>query len=397
MENHLGEDFSDVRVHTDERAAETAEMVGAQAYTIGRDIVLGKGQYAPATGPGNRLLAHELAHVVQQKHAATTEQLPIASPTDQAEREADVFADSVARRVSAVKPSMQLATQTLQRQTISGGGATTGTGSGIDLIFIIRAEDDQFTAKVTKYVQTVLKGQTYEEVDNLEEIVDKLAALQATSGQPGQQVRRIRIVAHGSTTGDVKMTPKGDTKRRWVTPKEVAAFASQPRVRSVAKSVMAPGAQVEFWGCNIGNVPEAGQAWSGVFGSEFRATTETFRTRSAEYFRPAGKDESGQEISGQRGRWVRITNSSEVDKHGTRLQNHFKAWLLGNYKQLVANGDIAPIKDEKEQVTYMRDLFDRSGGDIKHILVERKADKKEIRPGDKKTWMTLWQTFTVSP
>ncbi|MDQ0466550.1 hypothetical protein QO010_004345 [Caulobacter ginsengisoli] len=66
MADRFGEDFSDVRIHTDAQAARSAEAVEARAYTVGRDIVFGAGQYDPAGGAGRRLLAHELAHVVQQ-------------------------------------------------------------------------------------------------------------------------------------------------------------------------------------------------------------------------------------------------------------------------------------------------------------------------------------------
>lgn len=59
-------DFSRVRVHTDAKAAESARAVNALAYTVGRDVVFGAGRYAPATREGQRLLAHELTHVVQQ-------------------------------------------------------------------------------------------------------------------------------------------------------------------------------------------------------------------------------------------------------------------------------------------------------------------------------------------
>lgn len=61
-----GYDFSRVRIHTDERAAQSAKAIGAHAYTLGEDIVFGSGQFAPATDIGRRLLAHELTHVVQQ-------------------------------------------------------------------------------------------------------------------------------------------------------------------------------------------------------------------------------------------------------------------------------------------------------------------------------------------
>ena len=59
-------DFSDVRVHDDPAAARAAQAVGALAFTVGRHVVFGAGQYAPATRTGRALLAHELTHVVQQ-------------------------------------------------------------------------------------------------------------------------------------------------------------------------------------------------------------------------------------------------------------------------------------------------------------------------------------------
>jgi hypothetical protein len=66
MEKRFGHDFSSVRVHTDLKAAESASAVHALAYTVGRNIVFGTGKYAPKTNVGQRLMAHELTHVVQQ-------------------------------------------------------------------------------------------------------------------------------------------------------------------------------------------------------------------------------------------------------------------------------------------------------------------------------------------
>lgn len=66
MQGRLGHDFSDVRVHTGARATEAARAQNALAYTVGKDIVFGAGQYAPTSHAGQRLLAHELTHVVQQ-------------------------------------------------------------------------------------------------------------------------------------------------------------------------------------------------------------------------------------------------------------------------------------------------------------------------------------------
>ncbi len=66
FEPRFGTDFSHVRVHTDSRAAESARAVNALAFTVGRDMVFGAGQYAPQTSEGRHLLAHELTHTVQQ-------------------------------------------------------------------------------------------------------------------------------------------------------------------------------------------------------------------------------------------------------------------------------------------------------------------------------------------
>ncbi|MCI0337072.1 MAG: DUF4157 domain-containing protein [Acidobacteria bacterium] len=72
FEPRFGYDFGEVRVHTDGRAAESARAVNALAYTLGRDVVFGSGQYAPETSNGRKLLAHELAHIVQQRGSITS-------------------------------------------------------------------------------------------------------------------------------------------------------------------------------------------------------------------------------------------------------------------------------------------------------------------------------------
>ena len=68
MENALGADLSGVRVHTDGAAAASAQAVQAHAYTVGDEVVFGAGQYQPGSPAGQRTLAHELTHVVQQRN-----------------------------------------------------------------------------------------------------------------------------------------------------------------------------------------------------------------------------------------------------------------------------------------------------------------------------------------
>ncbi|HEX9867631.1 MAG TPA: DUF4157 domain-containing protein [Candidatus Tectomicrobia bacterium] len=97
MESRFGHDFSRVRVHTDSKAADSARAVNALAYTVGRDVVLGTTAPTPRTAAGRWLLAHELAHVVQQ---LGHDQIPLqavsmSSQNDGAEAEADTAAERI--------------------------------------------------------------------------------------------------------------------------------------------------------------------------------------------------------------------------------------------------------------------------------------------------------------
>lgn len=66
METRFKQDFSRVRIHNDSNAAAASEAFNARAFTLGQDVVFGTGQYRPESSEGKKLLAHELAHVVQQ-------------------------------------------------------------------------------------------------------------------------------------------------------------------------------------------------------------------------------------------------------------------------------------------------------------------------------------------
>jgi uncharacterized protein DUF4157 len=93
MEPRFGHDFSQVRIHTDAKAAESARAVNALAYTVGRNVVFGAGQYEPATNDGRQVLAHELTHVVQQGTGVRPFRVDAAH--DAYEREADRAARSI--------------------------------------------------------------------------------------------------------------------------------------------------------------------------------------------------------------------------------------------------------------------------------------------------------------
>jgi hypothetical protein len=94
FESMLNVDLSDVRIHVGIRAAEAAQTLNASAYTIGHDIFFAAGAFTPHNLDGLQLIAHEVAHAVQQGGVAVDsyEHLPVSRPGDSIEQEADRFA-----------------------------------------------------------------------------------------------------------------------------------------------------------------------------------------------------------------------------------------------------------------------------------------------------------------
>ena len=89
-------DLSDVRVHTDDTAAQLNRSVSARAFATGTDVYFGSGEYSPGSASGDKLIAHELAHVVQQRGASASGPLTVSEPGDAMEREADSVAGEIA-------------------------------------------------------------------------------------------------------------------------------------------------------------------------------------------------------------------------------------------------------------------------------------------------------------
>jgi Domain of unknown function (DUF4157) len=113
MESRFGHDFSRVRIHADTQAQESARAVDALAYTVGQHVVFGRGQYAPGTASGKKLLAHELAHVMQQSSESGASnngalgRVPISGPSDDSERAAEGVAENMARGASLAQRSLR--------------------------------------------------------------------------------------------------------------------------------------------------------------------------------------------------------------------------------------------------------------------------------------------------
>ena len=100
MEAKMGQDFSDVKVHTGSEAANASKSVQAQAFTVGNEIVFNEGKYNPTSSEGQRTIAHELTHVVQQREGAVDGTpreggISVSDPGDRFEQEAEANADVV--------------------------------------------------------------------------------------------------------------------------------------------------------------------------------------------------------------------------------------------------------------------------------------------------------------
>jgi uncharacterized protein DUF4157 len=104
MEEAFGTHFGDVRVHDNPSAQAKAKKVGARAFTRGRDIYLGRSAPSPESNEGKKLLAHELAHVVQQDEASAIDHSAVSQPGDKLEQTADLAATQA---LSGQKARMQ--------------------------------------------------------------------------------------------------------------------------------------------------------------------------------------------------------------------------------------------------------------------------------------------------
>jgi len=419
MGGRFSHDFSRVRIHDDMAAAESARAMQASAYTVGSDVVFGRAQYQPGLPSGRSLLAHELAHTVARQSPPAGEPLTIAAPDHPLERRAEASAAQVmAGRVATVERGAADPALIFRAPLAAGASRPVepGLGEGIDIIFIIKSgptdqpEWTQYIAHLTRFVRTVLKGQAYYEVEDLDDMFVRLFLI----GEAGQKVRRIRIVghgSHGSKGGRVLLHEQGSQRGYWIAPDEVKGFARDPENQAIIKKVMAPNAVVEFWGCSLGKYPTAGQTWASLFQARFKATPGKFVESETVFPIPAspGQGVSAATLAGRYnlgkgppladargnwvpGRWVIARRSAEAEAAGGRYPEFFHRMLLSYYRDLVANGVINPVAgDQLAQLRFMRQLFDDAEGEIFTVSVHLQG--KTIEPGDQERWNQAWMTF----
>ncbi|MBW3555970.1 MAG: DUF4157 domain-containing protein [Actinobacteria bacterium] len=176
MESSLGYDFSGVRVHTGGDAAAAAKSVQAQAFTVGNDVVFNEGKYSPSSPEGQRTIAHELTHVVQQSQGEVPGEsrgggVKVSDPSDWAEQQAEATADSV----------------------MAGGGggdhaghdhAGSGGGASVQALPLQRAGDEQ-----EEEVQTLREANVQRAGDEQEEEVQTLPEANVQRAEAGPDER----------------------------------------------------------------------------------------------------------------------------------------------------------------------------------------------------------------
>lgn len=149
MELRFGHNFSHVRVHTGAKAVESARSVNALAYTVGHDIVFNAGQYSPGTAAGQRVLAHELTHVVQQSDdlQIPLNRLEITGPTHSSEREAETISNLVSESAPIVmnKVANGCLTPRIARKSEPGTPEQMYSGSSSSRVVVITFGPGQVT------------------------------------------------------------------------------------------------------------------------------------------------------------------------------------------------------------------------------------------------------------
>lgn len=227
FEPRFNYDFSQVRVHADAKAAESAQSVNALAYTVGPHVVLGTGRYVPGTPGGKKLLAHELTHVMQQASASAGSVLKLGPTGDAAEREAHRIETTIGGQDlnhQWIGFQRQRAMATLQRQP---------------------AHDESVPRK-----HKVKKNETLSQIAaefgvSVEEL--KKANSKNLKRWPAKNTRGTKIIPHfvwGFNAGDEITIP----------PTEESASATPPRKTGADASLGVPG-EVKKAGGGEENVP----------------------------------------------------------------------------------------------------------------------------------------------
>jgi hypothetical protein len=329
FEPRFGRDFSTVRVHTDSRAAVSARAVNARAYTVGRDIVFDEGQYSPRSTGGKTLLAHELAHTIQQgprsaspwqqdiRHAApsTVLQRDLATPSPDVFRPSQPdLTDSQIQDAIDYNRSVYDLAHTVTIQSILGGPVTgSWTANNIRAIVatqerfklrpdgkvgpltfgpikslerheavlelryvcIFVGQQELFGRQARRFTKTVMPDHRLIEASSMEEALVKIMdnSTTALKGGTAAHIKEIVLIAHGNASGFLKIPlVKG---LRGTTPEELGQLqdnfkkgvhAKFQEARADVLRLFDDDTRIVVRGCRLGRSQEAVDALAAFFG-----------------------------------------------------------------------------------------------------------------------------------
>ena len=196
FEPRFGHDFSRVRVHSDAEAAASARAMHASAYTVGRHMAFDVGKYEPGTKEGQKLIAHELAHAVQQNQAATIGRLSLGEPSDQSEREAGRSSEAIHDGPVSIRSQRPLS---VQRQVNPAAPPSLNAPRRLDLDLAESASPFMAAALGSVTIDRFETGKTGISGPNQSELAKTAETIQTLLKQyPGST---IRVIGHTDAVG----------------------------------------------------------------------------------------------------------------------------------------------------------------------------------------------------
>jgi hypothetical protein len=252
METRFNAHFEDVRIHDDDRAHRSATESGSKAYAFGTDIVFGENRYAPHTAEGKQLLAHELAHVVQQRRGGD---MPGEGTRPALEKAASAAANAVAAGAAQVPvvgaSSVGIMHDKDDRRRRGGKRGSGDDGDGRDK----KAERDRTKRETQERKQQRASAGKDDQQIREQRAEKKLRSLEKDAGAPGSKSRSLAsknkklrnfedVLKDAGGSQRNKNVRKGKMDELQRTPKDVAGNAQEKFVaggREVPGQELRPG------------------------------------------------------------------------------------------------------------------------------------------------------------
>ncbi len=315
FEDRLGYDFSRVRVHADQGAAESARLEHSRAYTEGSHIVFGAGEFAPRTTEGKRLLGHELAHVIQQTAGtkaggSTSASKPAGAAADGPRLDAcpamhgpGVVGEQggllrplgqgravpgvIQRKVDPSSDEQTKVDETISTQSndsVDQAAETAVKVTQLNYVFVF--PHDAYGDDAKRYVRTFYPHHRLVETRSLEEMVDCMWRDTSLASETNRfRIRQIIIVTHGNAAGgmtSVSLVPGGKAK---FSPPDILRLQQEfrdglhmrfqeHRIEVISRAID-ENTRIEIKGCRIGQSEEALDALRSFMGGEATVTAPT--------------------------------------------------------------------------------------------------------------------------